>query len=266
MKRAMISIFSILLALLLVACAVPTESEMQRDAGKVAADAEKNAKEGTDAETNETADNEMNADVEADADDAAEEVADAENENEDKILLSDYLKTVDPASMTLEQMYYLSEDLIATGKTIGIGNDTFAEIFIRANSETMKTVVLHEEDDEKGYWLQPTEDEETRANCVYAVFLSAVRELYEEYTVYIDIEYNESYNRLPDFHIMYCPTYRDYGCETMYDFYLAVLEGKCNPPSECYYIGFVDREVFNIYKLENGSSMEGRCLDKWVRE
>ena len=68
------------------------------------------------------------------------------------------------------------------------------------------------------------------------------------------------------FFIMYCPTYRDDGYETTYDFYNAVKKEKCDPPSECYYIGFAYREVLNTYKLKNGSSIEGRCLDKWVRE
>lgn len=226
-----------LLALLLVSCAVPAEPADKTDTTP--------SKEA-----------------------ASLPEGEARTEGESFIRLSSRLGTADLASMKLEEIYHLAEDLVDEGKPILIEKNTYTTIYAANHKEIIESTDENTEQDEDStvYRLLPDQSDDAQSEAVYAVFLAILESACPDNIIDADADYDSfPHNRARFPCLLYSDSYREAGYNSLSDYNTAMMRGECEISPDCCYLSYVHCSVMNCLEAKQSGITKSECLDKWTR-
>lgn len=175
-------------------------------------------------------------------------------------LLTDRLPELAPEPLSLEEMYFLAEDIVAMGKAIGIEKNQMTNLFVARSFSQEESKADIVEVTEETYWLRSADGDPARKACVYAVFLAVVLNHQPQNVMDFDIDYNDSYNRHPYYTLLYSEDFREYGFDTIEAYRSSLLKQECAASSRTFYIDY------NRISVTCYDKPWVELLDKWVRE
>ena len=183
------------------------------------------------------------------------ESSDSPHISDNIIILDDYWKHKIAAieTITLEEIYAISESLVESGAKIIVKNNLFTDHYVRYNFSNIDKIRYDEES-----FIAQTSSEKTdleKEVDIYLVFLGTLTEAFKDCCYYDDYDHAFYLNRNMAPVFVFSLEYKDLGYISMDDYYKSIIENNIeNASKNTYFVnfeGFIIEHCNEVPKREN---------------